>query len=243
MSTSIFIKSYPPDYPWIAYCLRSIVKYARGFDETIVISPTKVQLPENDQENRFKNIIRGEHTPSYLWQQAIKVSADIWTDSEHIMYMDSDCILDRGFHAKELFRVVYEDANFKESQPMLLRRPWTNLGDAIQWKAPTEKALGIVSEYETMATHPIIYRRDTLIRFRKHLEKHTGVASTNQYILNSGTFSEFNAIGNFILHFEPENYCIVDCDPATDGYPRPIRQAWSYGGLDIRRQEWEGVCK
>src|SRR5206468_8669427 len=34
----IFIKTYPGDYVWLEYCIRSLMKYARGFRQIVIVS-------------------------------------------------------------------------------------------------------------------------------------------------------------------------------------------------------------
>lgn len=239
MRVAIFCKTYPADYEWLDYMLRSVEKYAKGFSDMVVVSPDLDWMDEGGREPRYWTgrinltaLKRDEHNPGYLWQQCCKVSADVWTAPSFIMYIDSDCVLDREFHASELFR---------DGKPMLLRRTWEEAGEAICWRKPTEDALGIHTKYETMCCHPLIYHRETLQRFRRRIQQMHGV-DANQYILNQPSFSEFNALGNHALNFEPQSYAIIDCGP-DDGYPRPIRQAYSWGGLTPQvRAEWERIC-
>lgn len=235
--TSIFIKSYPSDFPWLEYALKSIHKQARGFSEVVVVAPEV--MPSrfiNIPLQNLKWIIRGDHKPGYMWQQCCKISADTWTDTDYIAFMDSDCVLTRPFHCDELF-----DEQWK---PKLLREPWEKVGEAIAWKPPTDKALGVDTKYEAMRCHPGIYRRQTLQAFREHVQKLHGV-DANTYILSQPAFSEFNALGNYVLHFEPEKYAIIDCrgTEQADGYPRPLKQYHSWGGISPQiRAEMESLC-
>lgn len=224
-SIAIFIKSYPPDYVWLNYCLRSILKYVTGHAEVVVAIPEGSHLPltaERIVHVREWNDRRlpGAPSPGYYQQMSVKIHADTYTDCDYIFYVDSDCVFTRLFDMAEMF---------DDGKPLLLRRRWEDAGGGICWKEPAELALRMPVKYDTMACHPSIYRRDSLQGLRAHMEKVHGT-TTERYIRGCDKFIEFVTIGNFILNTCPEQYRIIDRSD-NDEYPRPLIQNWSWGGM------------
>ncbi len=235
MKVSIFIKSYPGDYAWLGYCLRSIQKFVTGYHEIVVVLPTGHGLPLTKERIVFVDEwvcaqLPGAPSPGYYHQMFIKLTSDLYCpDADYIFIIDSDCVFNRPFDLSEMF---------KDGKPMLLRRPWKDAGDGVIWKQPADEALGFVTHYDTMACHPFIYRRQDVANVRQYIEDHHGM-KLEDYIKNCDRFIEFVTIGNYILKFHPDAYSVVDYGHG-DAYPRPLIQNWSWGGLnDQLRQKLE----
>lgn len=227
MKISIFIKSYPGDYDWLHYCLRSIHKYVTGHSEVVVVLPTGQGLPLTKERIVYEddwNLPRrhGAPSPGYYHQMYVKLCADLHCpDADYIFIVDSDCVFKRPFDLAEMFG---------DGKPKLLRRPWLEAAEGIMWRRPAELALGFIAEYDTMACHPFIYRREDITRVRKHIET-VHRQHLADYVKGCQRFIEFVTIGNYILHFLPDKYQIIDYG-SGDAYPRPLLQHWSWGGLN-----------
>lgn len=239
MSTSIFVRSYRSDRFWLEYCLRSIAKFASGFEEVIVA------LPIGD-EPHFENYdfrgakcvwVQDAECHPYVAQQVCKVEADLYCRGTAILYLDSDCFVTAEMRP-EMF--------FSNDKPIQLIRHWESLVDANaqQWKEITESIIGYTPMFESMACHPMIYDRRTLHRLREHIE-HTHKKSLREFVkgIQGSRMSEFNALGAIAHRFHPFLYDFRIADPATDGYPRSVTQQWSYkeGGVESHRDEYERI--
>ena len=42
--TDIFIKTYPGDFIWLEYCIRSIEKFVTGFRDIVIITDSGTEL-------------------------------------------------------------------------------------------------------------------------------------------------------------------------------------------------------
>lgn len=231
MKTSIFIRTYAKDAPWLAYCLRSLRKFAIGFNEIVVAYPKgeSAAFAEVDFTGVRCTEINPSRCPGYIDQQISKVFADGYCTGECILHLDSDCIAKEPFFANQFV---------SGGRPMLIYRPWDSVGDAICWKEPTQKALAREPAYEFMACLPIIYRRETYARFRSHLSVLHG-KDARKYIAMQERFSEFNALGNFAHQQEPDKYIFITAD--NTNYPRPLLQFWSHEDINLRREELERI--
>lgn len=226
MKTTIFIKSYPGDYRWLVYLLRSIQRYVTGYHEVVVALPSGRPLPLTKErivyvdewpDNRKANA----PTRGYYHQMFVKLCADIHCpDADAILYVDSDCVFARPFDVKELYR---------DGKHMILRRRWEDAGTGLIWRAPAEHALGFPARFDTMACHPSVYLADTVRHTREHIEN-VHRQPLERYVRSRETFIEFVTLGNYALTAEEERYHAVDYGP-DDGYPRPLKQFWSHAGI------------
>src|SRR5690348_1072398 len=155
MTVDIFIRTYKNDLEWLTYCLHSIHKHLRGFRK-IIISIPKDQVHLLIPYNLTQEIIVTEEVfqDDYLGQQVSKIFAFEHTDADFILFMDSDCIVKHLCNVSDFFR---------NGKPILLKTKYDQVGDAICWKAITEKFLGYEVEYEYMRRLPVIYHTSSLI--------------------------------------------------------------------------------
>lgn len=233
---SIFIRTCLKDAAWLDYCLQSLVKRAVGGFREIVVA---ARLAEAEDIR----VIVGKYPVrivavdavcenDYIGQQHTKCCADKWCVGEFIMHWDSDCIALRDFTPGEFFT---------DGLPMFLYRPWEKAEGAATWREPTSGALGCPAPFETMATHPMIHPRGLLNDFRRYIEILHRVPFA-KFMRGLAKFSEFNAIGNFAYLYQRGRYKWIETGDiterlqdgsakATDGYPRPLKQFHSWGGL------------
>lgn len=214
---TILIKTYLDDLKWLKHCLKSIAKYASGFD-VVIIADANCQ-PELSGWNltQEKVIYVNPTYEGYLFQQEIKLRAFEFTDSEYILFMDCDCIF-TDFVTPEFF--------LTDGNPNLLKTPYEDIPEVMFWKTATEDAIGFEVEFEFMRRNSLVYRRSTLIdlwntystRFLPKLRT-----------AKNRAFSEFNLMGAYVQKFERDKYNIIN---TRDEIPyHPVRQFWSYSGL------------
>jgi hypothetical protein len=92
LTCDIFIKTYPPDFVWLRYCLRSIAKFAHGFNRVVVVTPEP--LPQDDPIWTLPQVfvVKEEAADGYLSQQLFKLNAHQFCQSDYILHTDSDTI-------------------------------------------------------------------------------------------------------------------------------------------------------
>lgn len=156
------------------------------------------------------------------------MEADTFTDSDFIMFVDSDCIF---------FTFNTPDTYFKDGNPIMLVTPYDQVGKAICWKPITEKALGITCPFETMRRHPSMWHRSTIQGCREHMVKIAKKPNIRRTVMESGGFSEFNALGSWALRFQPDLYTVIDTT-RNELPPEVLRQHWSYSRINDDERKW-----
>lgn len=221
MTTAIFIKSYRNDFKWLSGCLRSIQKFATGFSEIVIAIPDTDSLDHLTAERVVK--VKESEGRGYMFQQSVKMLADAFTDADHILLVDSDCL----FTAP-----VTPESFLTDGKPNWLHTPWANVGDDAKraWGEVMRKCVGENPPSEFMRRLPQIVPRWALEEFRGFIAKKHGV-SLEYYIMNQPGrhFSEFNCLGFFLWlnHHDKINWINTD-----DGVPPTVvRQFWSWGGV------------
>lgn len=221
MKTAIVIRSYEKDFPWLVYCLRSIAKFASGFSEIVVVVPDG-QNPPTGTNERVVHVFDGQ--PGYLCQQRDKLKADLFTDADFILHLDSDMILTAP---------VTPEFFFKKGKPVWTVTPWSVLGgeEKKAWYHVMAKALQECPPYEFMRKCAIIAPRELYGEFRAHLEKLHGIEMT-AYVMNQPghEFSEYNCLGFYAWLYHRDKFHWHDT--TIDGVPKwPFEQRWSWSGL------------
>lgn len=228
MSCSIFIKTYPKDFEWLQYCLKSIAKFATGFEEVVIVcdSDGKKEL-DGWGLTREKVYYNPPIGYGYIDQQIVKLTCDKWVKSEYVLFMDSDAIFNRP---------VTPETFMRGGKPFILKTNYEELkgSDGFTWKAITEKAMGFEVEFEYMRRLGLMYRIETLKNMREFLPyDYRDYAVLN---VKNREFSEFNMMGAYAEKFESDKYIFHD---TKDGFDEsPINQYWSYGKLtdEIRNE-------
>ncbi|SRR5258708_3957506 len=233
----ILIVSFAPDAEWLTYCLRSLQRYASGFSKINVVFPNRDDsIMRSICINYNANPIGYDEPPpplGHLSHNIAKTSADIYCpDATHVVHIDSDCIITNYFTPDMLFH---------NDKPILIRQLYKDVGPAICWKGPAEKALGFETPYETMRRMPLIHDINVYPAVRNHIEQVHNM-SFSKYVLQQKPtypcgFCEFNTIGSFALMRMPELYSIAT-PPDNNIVEIPIKQLWSHGGVSNDVRQW-----
>ncbi len=244
MTTSIFVKSYPRDYAWLAYCLRSIHRFCSGFSEIVVLIPDDSDLPLT-QEKLIKVKEFGPHATSpnnhgsgYVGQQLFKVSADKYSNADQICHMDSDCIFTRP---------VTPDDLMVEGKPLWLMTPMaeTIAGDknCIAHSQAMEHFSGEAPEFDFMRRHSQIIPRWGYAAFRDYVQDRHGM-SFEKWAFSQAFrgVTEFNFLGLVFYKYYRNFFHFHD---TRFGLPESfVLQKWSYGGLKPEiRAEFEAILQ
>ena len=231
MTYDIFIKSYRGDFKWLSYCLRSIQKFATGFRDIVIVIPDTDSLDHLTAERVIKVKESGD---PYMFQQAVKMSADEYSDADFFSFVDSDCIFTEA---------VTPETFMTDGKVNWLHTPWSQIADDTSkvWSEVMRRCIGEDPPAEYMRRHPQMIPRWALQEFRGFVAEKHGV-SLEHYILSQPGryFSEFNCIGFYLWLYHREKIHWMD---TTDGIPPTVLiQKWSWGGLTPEiRQEFETI--
>lgn len=240
-TTHIFVVTYYKDAEWLKCCLKSIFKFGVGFDGVTVAYPKRdrdiirpICVTFGAIAREFEEIEGKGH----LHQNAIKCMADIFCPSaDFILHTDCDCLFDQPLVPADYFQ---------DSKPVLLiedferMKPVGNEATGYLWKAPTEKALGMKCQYETMRRHPAVHYRATYQAMRKHVETIHGTSFIDYVMAQNPKFPygfcEFCALGCYAHHFMYGKYYWIDV--GTQERPKDkLVQLWSHGGMEMVRNQ------
>ena len=228
MKTSIFIRSYAKDFHWLAYCLRSIQKFATGFSEIVIACPeSDAPLLSHLTEERVIPVHNGP--PFYLQQQVDKLKADLHTRADYIVHVDSDMIFTRPVSPADYMR---------DGNPIWVVTPFMDK-EMRAWMHVMVKCFHKMPPYEFMRKCSIIAPGWIYEEFRKFIQEYHGI-SMEAYVMNQpgNEFSEYNCLGFFAwLNFKDKFYWH---DTEKEGADWPFKQYWSYSGMTPgERQEIE----
>src|SRR6266404_8977027 len=239
MTCSIFIKSFEKDFGWLAYCLRSIHRFATGFEEIVVAIPEGSDLPLT-RERIVKIKEPGpsatsiyDHGSGYAFQQVVKMNADKYCGRvDYICHLDSDTVFTKPVHAFDSIHGA--SPFFIGDRPIWLMTPFKDI-------LPTDKNLqahvesmtafsGVTPEFEYMRRAGQVIPRWAYSAFRQYcLDRHG--KTFEQYAMSQGFrgVSEFNFMGQF-LHREYPHF--IHFHDTRFGIPESyVRQFWSWGGF------------
>lgn len=226
MKCSIFVKTCRKDLEWLNYCLKSMRRHCSGFSGTTVAA-------DEDCRGEIEGLLVDErlvfcpvHHNGYIQQQIIKLMAFNHTDSDLILFVDSDVVFTKAA-TPESFMIG--------EKPFLMRTPYGDLGGAEAWRGITSRFLGFSVQYEYMRRMPLAFLRSTLVRF--YQAYHARISALNSMVTRD--FSEFNALGAFAASAHPEKYEIINT--LESALPESVAtQYWSWGGIsDEIRTEME----
>ncbi len=231
MTCSILIKSFRKDFAWLAYCLKSIHKFARGFEEVVVVIPDTDDL-HLTAERLIKIHEPGpsaaspaNHGTGYTYQQVVKMNADKYTTSDYVCHLDSDCIFVKPVTPKDLM---------VDGKPLWMMTPFADI-------LPHDKNLpahfesiksfsGIEPTMEYMRRHSQVIPRWAYGCFRDYVQQRHGKSfETWAMEQKFRGVTEFNFIGHF-LHREFPNF--IHFHDTRFGIPDSyVMQSWSWDGI------------
>jgi len=247
MTADILIVTYAKDFPYLRYCLRSILKFAKGFNAVRICVP-------HEHVDEARAIVEGVGGKDYpmlvngyaervdkgmLWHMRQIMYADQWSSADIIGHLDSDCVFDAP---------VSPEADWltPEGKIILRYEPFGSIckrHDVLErWQSCTQKILPFPVKHETMRGHPEVYHRTTYPLARELIERKVNIR-IDEYILSCEntfpqTFCEHVTLGNVALEKQPEKYHGVQ---QTSDCPTPdnkVFQAWSHGDINQPQDLW-----
>jgi hypothetical protein len=232
MILDLFIRTYPKDFAWLNYALKSIHKYVTGYRNIIVCSPDISGL----QHLTAEKVFRCDDLPDgYVGQQYTKLNAWRYTDADFITYWDSDVVATEPIYVwTEYFQsgLSNECSGLDEmvtQYPIIWKTPYSVLPREAQiWQPVVEKWLGFKPEYEYMRRMPLTYHRDTVQECWSYL----GGLRLGEYMRQAPhrEFTEFNILGAYAEAYDHEDYIFKDTEVEAPP-PNKVVQSWSWGGM------------
>lgn len=227
----IFIRTYPKDYPWLNYCLRSINKFCTGFNKIWIVSPE--QAPFAPQGVEWK-VMNEESDDGYLSQQITKLYADVITnyEADYYLHVDSDVIFTRPTTPMDFLqneKVIWYYTPYEHT-----KTPWQPI---------TEKFIGQKVDNEFMRRFPIMVPKWLYAALRKFCHETHGRRIISEYVRNQPhrSFSEFNALGAYAWAEHRDEISWVNTLETQLPEPR-AKQYHSWSGLtDEIKTEIEGI--
>lgn len=229
-SIDIFIRTYRRDFPLLQYCLYSIFKYVTSFRKVVIAVREKEysQLVDILKHKSYftKLVISKEYnfddSIDYLGQQITKLHADVLTDAEYIMFVDSDCVFYDSF---DISLLMFD----QESSRIRLRvDAFSNIdSSALIWKEFL-KECKLPSEYEFMRRLPLLYPASLLKQVRTFISQQRKKTAANAclhiYHKTLKTFSEFNLLGAYAHTYEPTLFRFIYVAESDAETPFPMKQ-------------------
>jgi hypothetical protein len=230
----IFLKTFPADYPWAEYCLRSIDKFCTGFRRVVIVAPDPGCPTPEDTPHEV--VIVPEQDNGYNGQQVVKLTADEYSDADFILFADSDTIFTRP---------VTPETFLRDGKPIWLMTPFENAraDQRDAWLPVMTRWMGEVPQFEWMRRHPFIFPRWLFESVRQFCAEKHG-RTIEQYVMEQGpglSFSEFNCAGFLAYQHHRDKFAWINT--VTDRVPpETTLQKWSRGGLtDEIRAEFETI--
>lgn len=246
MKTTILIVSHQKDYQWLSYCLRSIAKYASGFDEI------RLAIPYTDSGPLTYDVLR-QYSGSIplhvslhdqwpengmLFHEWLIIDADeLCPEADFIAHIDSDCFFTEP---------VTPGDYFVDGKPVLLYGEYEWLAKRFStpallfWRDVTQKALGGGVVYEFMRRHPAVHYRKTYRTTRDAIERHTGKDAASYIRSCQGVwphgFAEFPTLGEVAWRHFHDDYHWID---HANGRPHDkLIQFWGHAAPELPQKIW-----
>lgn len=213
---TLFTRSYNKDFEWLSYSIKSMKKNLLGIDHKVLVVP-KDHIPSQDIIDFYDNIhyVTELHNEGYIAQQLDKIRAYEFTDSEYILFSDSDCIYYKPFNP------VID--RFLDGKILLPVTPYSDLsGQVLIWKTITKKIFGKEPTLEYMRMFPILHHRSVCESVMPLVLQYTST-------LKDWHLSEFNAMGFQADLYYPNLYHFKLADYKA---MNAAKQYWSWGGIN-----------
>lgn len=245
MTTDIFIVSCRKHLDYLKYSLRSLLKFASGFNKIVLMFPDKdageLYAACSKEMDRLGVMVRlFEEWPEkgMLHHELLEMTADKYCPGDAILHWDSDYVA-TDFITPETFVTNYKPVMIYASYEWLCKQN-PNL---INWQRACEAALGWAPINEFMRRPGLCHVREVYPKAVAIVEDHTGMTIA-EYIRSCQnsfpqTFAEYPLLGEVAWQYYPERYKWVQ--QGVDEFPHvPIQQFWSHGPMDNPQNIWVG---
>ncbi len=199
LTCDIFIKTYDKVADWHGYAMRSIEKFCTGFRKTVIVGQQPVE--------------------GYQQMQVQKLTADLRTDADYILFTDSDCIFSTP---------VTPQTYMRDGRSIWLHRNWTaeleRDAGLMKWRRGMAKFFGIEPPFEFMCRHPEMIPRWLLVAFRMFCQQRHGM-TMEAWVLKDKEFADWNILGMYAWLYHRECFHWINQDDETPP-PMTVEQYW-----------------
>jgi hypothetical protein len=246
MRCDVLVISHLPDIPWLFYCVQLLEKNWKEPNSKIVI-----RLEEDDgskeavKDWKVKNAVyRYIKTmpDGYTGKMASTLISDDFSDADLLLLIDSDCML--------LEPTVLSDI-MEDGKPVIQYLEWSEQHPVAEkkWRWCTSKVLGIDVDREYMIAMPCLFWRETFNATRRQIVNTTGKGffeavysdvpfKSSNFLEHPNTFADYEALGCYAAHCEPEKYVVQHRDIAAARCNWPFKLYWSHGGISQETREF-----
>lgn len=236
------------DFDWLAWCLRCIRKFCRGFQGITVVIPSRDAAlfgPLSKEHAEAKSGIplrlrmfaeqEGKGMLGHMVQMA---SADMHcpAGTTHVLHLDADCMFKEP---------VTPDEYFEGDKPVYVVRSWESLtdpvskvsSDCLQWKEHTDNQLGFKSSIYSMLRHPSGFPVEFYKQYRDHVSKVHNFAYEKWMLTGKNEFAQnrmdFTAMGAYAYEMMRPNFKWIDISEGNHLAPKDkLKAYWSHSGLN-----------
>jgi len=166
----IFIKTHAKDFILLDHSLRSIKKWAKGFNEIVVVTEDKLTIPEMAGCHVHSVSSAGMDAPvegrstlaGYEHQKAIKCLWPALSDAQAVLQLDSDCVLTDSLSVNDLFL---------GHRPVWTQIPWSEVDREYEdtWRAGSEWFFGRSSAFSYVVDPGFIITKELASKFGQYL--------------------------------------------------------------------------
>ena len=201
----IVVRSYYRDRHWLTLALRSIAMFASGYRQVVVVVPqasvSRMNLTVSEVDMRL--LVCRDYDDDYLGQQITKLHADLCTDADAILHLDSDqvfvapCDLQARLFDQGRPRMVFDSSSRRQ---------------AIDgWRHCPSGFFGEPVPLDLTAPPPLVVPSHVHAELRALCCDLHG-RSITEYALAAGAdrFCEFALLRGYALTREPEEYAWID---------------------------------
>ena len=244
---TIFIVTYYRDFEWLDYLLRSIEKYAEGFNGVVIVADNDGNLVPEHTVNRITKMpvdvvyvdvpdkVPNSMVPSmkgYFWQVFLKLNWWRYCSDDSVMQIDSDCLLTKT--------LTPEDLQAENGKWIWTGRPWASMPQQY-WRESTEKLMRVKTENQTMIGQMYPFAISATKAFLEYLTNEPSENWSWQTMIKMDIdkMSEYCAFGTFVSVVDKDNdeYSFVLFKDARDYRDSEYKK--KVGGIKYR--SWDGL--
>jgi len=240
-TTDLLIVSCVRHFPWLRYCLQSVVRFATGFRQVLVLipeddltamNPLLAELSQHDKIPIRVMIYKDWPGKGFLRHEYAILCSDEFSDADFFCHIDSDCIF---------VEPVSPADYFVDGKPVLVHATYHWLVTCQQanlsmWQAAVANAVGWAPTEETMRCHPAVHYRKTYQKTRECIALHTGMSAEDYVQAGVNDFpqsvAEFPTLGAVAWKFFHPDYHWLNQEKGEWPHQK-IVQFWSHGPVDV----------
>ena len=191
-TVDVFIRSYHRDRAWLALALRAIAHYLHGHRRVVVVMPRSSRDRMGETGNVHVEYC-ADYADDYLGQQITKLHADLHTDADVILHLDSDQVLVAPCDVRQLF----DGARIRIDYRADGNRPATD-----GWRRAARDFFGDEPPWDLTVPPPLAMPRELYAGLRAFCLRRHGCTLID-YALRQGAdrFCEFALLRGYALRF------------------------------------------